>query len=98
MDHLTMWNLIVGFLLPNVIAVVQRPAFTKQARTAVTALFCAVAGVGTAYFTGEFTFDDVVGSVLIVGVSTITFYKGFWKSAGIAGEIERRTSPAEDPS
>jgi len=93
MDNLTMWTLIVGFLLPNVIALVQRPTFGKRTRTAITGVFCAVAGVGTAYLTGDFNGKDIVSSVLIVGVSTITFYKGFWKSAGVAPAIEEKTSP-----
>lgn len=92
MDNLTMWTLIVGFILPNVIAVVQRPSFSKRVRTVVTALFCAAGGAGTAYFNGEFNAKDIVTSMLIVGVATITFYQGFWKPSGVSPAIEDKTS------
>lgn len=93
MDNLTMWTLIVGFLLPTVIAVVQRPTFSKRVRTVITASFCAVGGAGTAFFNDEFVARDIVTSILIVGVSTITFYNGFWKTTGITPAIEAKTSP-----
>lgn len=92
MSNLVMWNLIVGFLMPNVVAVLQQPKFTSQVRAGIMLAVALVGGAGTAYFNDLFNFGDVVGSILIVGVSAITFYKGFWKPTGVAVAIENATS------
>ena len=98
MDNLTMWTLIVGFLLPNVVALVEQPSWSKPARTAVSAVVSVLGGAGTAYFAGDFVAKDVITSILIVGVASITFYKGFWKPAGIAPVIEQKTSASNGES
>lgn len=92
MSNLVMWNMIVGFLMPNVVALIQQPRFSTQARAAITALASVLGGLGTAYFTDQFTIGDVVGSILVTGVAAITFYKGFWKPTGVAVGIENATS------
>lgn len=92
MSNLVMWNLIVGFLMPNLVAILQQPKFTSQVRALITAGAAVMGGFGTAYFTGSFNFEDVVGSILITGVAAITFYKGFWKPTGVATSIENATS------
>ncbi len=92
MSNLVMWSAIVGFLLPNIVAVVQQPKWSEPLRAGLTAVACLIAGFGTAYFNGQFSVGDVVGSVLVTGVSAISFYKGFWKPTGVASAIENATS------
>ena len=92
MSQLVMWNLIVGFLMPTVIAVIQQPKFSEPVRAGLTAAFSIVAGFITAYLNDSFTKGDVVGSILITGVAAITFYKGFWKPTNVAPSIEAATS------
>lgn len=87
-----MWNLIVGFLAPNLIAVVQQPKFTPAIRATIMFAASVVGGVVTALLNDQFNFEDVLGSILIVGVSAITFYKGLWKPTGVATGIENATS------
>lgn len=95
MSNLVMWNLVVGFVLPMLIAVLQQPRFSKQSRAIITAVVCALGGAGTAYFNEDFQAGDVVGSILIVAVATITFYKGFFQPTGVSGAIESATSKTE---
>ena len=92
MSNLMMWSLIVGFLAPNLIALVQQPRFTSQMRAGIMFVASVVGGGLTAYFNGQFNFEDVVGSILTVGVASITFYKGLWKPTGVATGIENATS------
>lgn len=92
MSNLVMWNLIVGFLVPNLIAIVQQPKWSQRARAWFTAVACIFFGAGTAYFTGQFNLGDIVGSILTMGVAAITFYKGLWKPSGIAPAIENATT------
>lgn len=85
--------LIIGFVSPHLIAILQQQRFKNWQRVGIAVLWSAVAGVGTAFFTGEFTGLSVVSSFLLVLVSTITFYKNFWKPTGITGAIEHATTP-----
>lgn len=92
MSNLIMWSTVIGFLLPNLVSIVQQPRFTPPIRASITAVACILGGFGTAYFNNQFNFQDIVGSVLLTGVSAITFYKGFWKPTGVAPAIENATS------
>lgn len=92
MSNLVMWNLIVGFLAPNIIAIVQNPKMTSQVRALITFTVAIIGGLVTAYLNGLFNFGDIVGSILTVGVAAITFYKGLWKPTGVAVSIENATS------
>ena len=93
MSNLVMWNLIIGFLIPNLIAVLQQPGLKKWIRAVITAVVSIVCGFLTAYFNDQLNFQDIVGSILVVGVAAITFYKGFWKPTGVAPAIEQNTTP-----
>lgn len=95
MNNLVMWNLVIGFLLPTLISVLQQPRFSQTVRSLITAVVCVLGGLGTAYFNDQFNTGDVVGSILITMVAAITFYKGFWKPTGVAPSIEDATSTNE---
>ena len=93
MSNLMMWNLIVGFLSPTIISIIQQPKWRNEVRVGVTFILCMVFGGFTAYLNGQWNFGDVVGSILTVSVAAITFYKGLWKPAGVTPAIENATSP-----
>lgn len=97
MSNLVMWNLLIGFLMPTVVAAIQQPKFSSPVRAGITFVAALIGGFLTAYFNDQFNFGDVVGSILVTGVSAITFYKGFWKPTGIAPGIENVTSPGSQP-
>lgn len=88
-----MWALIVGFLSPLLIAVVQQPKWSNRLRVLVTVAWSVVAGGGTAYFAGEFSGRGVVSAALVVCVTAIATYSNLWKPTRIAPMIEAATSP-----
>lgn len=92
-SNVAMWGLIVGFLTPIVLAVVQQPSWSQAVRSVVMFVFALIAGGATAYFAGQLDGKDVTTAVLIVMVSAISTYEGFWKKTGIAPKIEVATSP-----
>jgi len=92
-SNLAMWALIVGTVLPPLLAIVQQPIWTQTLRTFVLVVASLVAGAGTAYFAGQLDGTDITTSVLIVLVTGIATYKGLWQSSGIAPAIEAATSP-----
>lgn len=93
MSNLEMWALIVGFFLPPAIAIVQQPTWSEPLRAFVTFVVCAVASVGTTYFQGDLTGRRFVEAGLVILVTTIATFKGFWKPTKISTGIEAATSP-----
>lgn len=89
---LAMWNLLLGFLLPLVVAIVQQPKFSDPARALVTFVACVFAGAGTAYFEGSFTGRGIVSSILLTLVVALTTHRNFWKPSGVTPRIEAATS------
>lgn len=92
-NDLLMWNLLVGFLLPNAVAVVNQPGWSRATKAVWTLIVCVLAGAGTAWFNGAFTGRGVVSSILVIAVLALVTYQTIWKPSGIAPAIERATSP-----
>lgn len=92
MSNLEMWALIVGFALPPVLSLLMQSGWSEQLQALVAFAACAVAGAGTAYFQGDFTGRRFVEAGLVVLVTTIATYKGFWKPTKISPAIETATT------
>lgn len=97
MTDIEMWSLLVGFASPVAIGVIQQPRWSDGARASVAFVFCAVVSFITYVLNGGElkvgNWREVVTSILIVLVSAVSTYKGFWKPTGIVPGIEVRTSP-----
>lgn len=99
-SNLVMWGLIVGFLMPPLLAIVQQPGWSASVRSIVMFAAAIVAGLGTVYFNGGLDLsspDRVITTVLVVMVTAISTYKGLWQTTGIAPKIEATTSPKGSP-
>lgn len=92
-NDLLMWTAVVGFLLPNAVAIVNRPGFSPAVKGLITLVVCIIAGGGTAWFNDAFTGRGIVSSCLVVAVMTLVSYQNLWKPSGITPAIERATSP-----
>lgn len=87
-----MWAAIVGFLMPLVIAVINRRDWSSPAKGMSAFVACLVAAFGTAYFEGGLSdANDVVTAALVVFTMAITTFQFWWKPSGIADGIESRT-------
>jgi hypothetical protein len=87
-----MWALIVGFFLPIVIAFLVQSGWSQRLQAVAAFVVCAVAAAGTAYFQGDLTGRRFVEAGLVILVTTIATYKGFWKPTGVAPGIEGKTN------
>jgi hypothetical protein len=87
-----MWSLIVGFALPPVLSIVQQSDWSDRLRAVVAFVACAVAAAGTAYFQGDLTGERFVEAGLVILVTEIATYKGFWKPTGVSPAIETKTN------
>lgn len=92
MSNFEMWSLVVGFLLPPVLAVVQQSSWSPRLRAVVAFAACAVAGAGVAYFQGSLTGQRFVEAGLLVLVTAVATYRNFWKPTGIAPAVETKTN------
>src|SRR5215471_7844554 len=94
MSNTDMWSLIVGFLLPLGISLVQQAHWPVAFRSIIGFLMCLVAATGTVLIqVGSWDWHDWVQSALIIFVTAIATYQGFWKKTGVAPAIESATSP-----
>ena len=92
MSDLAMWSLIAGFFLPPVQAIVQQQHWSQSLRAIVNFFACLLVGAGVAYFSAALTGKTWVESALVVLVTSIATYRGTWKPAGIAPQIEAGTT------
>lgn len=88
-----MWQLIIGALVPPVIAVVQRPKFPGWARVAIMLVIAVVASVVVLAVQSDLDFHNWSRTVGLVIVGAIAAYHGIWQPSGIAPAIEAATSP-----
>lgn len=102
MTDTELWALAAGFISATfVLPVIQQPSWPSQVRALVTFVWCILVAACTAYLTGAFSaatdFRSWATAFLGVFVGAITGYKGFAQPIGIAGAIERATSPGSPP-
>lgn len=97
MDHLAMWNMIVGFVSATfILPIVQQPRWSSRVRALVTFVYSIIVGAVTAYLDGSFSLAEpraVATSIMTVLVTAIAVYNGFAKPTGIAPAVEAATSP-----
>lgn len=70
---------VVGFVSPIVLAVIQQVPWTDTVKAIVTFLWSVVLGAITSYFAGAFNGTSIVTDILLILVTAIATYKGFWK-------------------
>lgn len=98
MSNSAMWALIVGFFLPLAIAVVQRETWSTAVRAVVGFLACLVASTGTVLIQlGSWDWHDWIQSSLLIVVTSVSTYEGFWKKTGTAPAVEKATNPGTTP-
>lgn len=90
---ITLTGIVVGSLLPNIIAVVIQPAWRKEIRGLAAFSICVVAGILIALLQGEIgRGQDVATSVVAVLIASQVLYQALWRPSGIALAIEGGTS------
>ena len=93
MSDLEMWSLLVGVLLPIVVATINRSVWPGWAKAAVVIVTSSAAGGVTAWLTGVLTGGTWLHSALVVGVAAVGSWRVFWRPSGIGPAVERATEP-----
>ena len=92
MTDFEMWSLLVGFLLPPMVAVIQQKSWSDSVRAMVTFACCIVAALGICYFSAMLDGKGIISAVLTILVTAVATYKAFWHKIGISDVIEKLTS------
>lgn len=90
---LAQWSALVGFLLPLLVAIIQRPGFSKKTRTFIGIAASAVAAFFTAWAQGKLSLAGWANSFIFVAITSWTTYLAVWVPAGAAAWIEAKTTP-----
>lgn len=93
MTDLDMWSLLVGVLLPALIAVVNRAHWVAWVKGVVAVASSALAGGVTAVLTGQLTGGTWLHAALVVAVAAVAAYRLWWKPTGIGPKIEASVNP-----
>lgn len=97
------WAAVVGFVLPALVAVVNRSEWKAWVKGIVVVLASVVVGTVTALLGGQFTGANWVQSIGIVFATSQVAYHTWWKGTGISNAIENsiniisgKAAPRED--
>jgi hypothetical protein len=91
-ERLTLANALVGFLLPQLIALINQRKWVARTKSLVAFGACAVAGILTSYVAGDLVSSDLLLSIFTVfGVARVS-YAGLWHPTGVTPAIEKATS------
>lgn len=87
-----MWGAIVGFLMPPVIAALNRRGWSSSAKAVCAFVACLIAAAATAFFAGDLdnVSDYATAALTVFGAAMVTFHQ-WWKPSGIAPKIENAT-------
>lgn len=92
MTDFQMWVLVAGFLSPPVLAVIQQTKWDVKVKAVVTFVFAILLGGIASYLHGDLVGRTWVSTTLIILVTAIATYHGFWKPTNVADSIESRTN------
>ena len=95
--NLDMYQAIVGFFLPVLIAAICRPTLGPQAKYWIGFLLVFIAATGHLFFAGGFNLVDLPGTMLKILFLVIGSYLVFWKPSGINTIIEEKVGCKDKP-
>jgi hypothetical protein len=85
------WNLLVGAILPAVIAALKKTRWPMPLQSLFALAACAAAAVGTTYWQSTLSWENWTTSALTIATVTWATYGGMWKPTGIADKIDSAT-------
>lgn len=93
LGDVALWSLVVGFISPPVVAVLQQARWSARTRSLVAFAFYLVIGFVGAALSGVFTTVGITTAVLVVFVTAANSYRELWKKSGVTDTIEAATTP-----
>lgn len=90
---LGMWSLLVGAVLPALVAFVMRQDWSRTVKAIVGLIASIIAGAVTTWLTEEDSLFDqgMAHAILLVAVASWASYNAFWKPTGAAPKISQES-------
>lgn len=85
-------SIIVGIVMPLLVAVVHQAGWPRRANLAIALLSCAGAGVLTAWAAGQLSGQEVVVAIAFVFSAAQMAYQGFWRDSTAVEWIDSKTT------
>lgn len=94
LTDLQMWSLLVGSLMPPLVAIIQQPRWPDWFRAVVGVASSIVAGGVTTWLTYEDALWErpMVSAMLLVAVASWASYRNFWRPTNVSPTIEAKTT------
>ncbi|UOE45461.1 hypothetical protein [Agromyces larvae] len=92
MTDAAMWAVIVGFFIPVIINIIVSATWPAWAKSVTAFAVSAVAGAGTAWFTGAYAGLGIPSAILLTFVVAIAAYSQFWRK--VAPTMQRGSAQA----
>jgi hypothetical protein len=87
-----MWTILVGFLMPLLVALVNQSHWSKPLRAIVSFAICIVVAIADVLIQGNWNGHALTRTLVLVAFVAYTSYQLFWKPSAIAPAIEAATS------
>lgn len=85
------WTIIVGVMLPLVIAAINRTVWDSASKAISSVVLCVIAAGGELLFKGQLSVTTLLPNAITIFFLVVTTYKGFWKPTGVTDAIEKKT-------
>ena len=85
------YTVVLGVLLPLVIAAINREAWTGPLKALAALAICVVAAVFELLVKGQFDVQHLGSNLLTIFFLVVTTYKGFWQPTGITDAVSKAT-------
>jgi len=90
-----LWRILVGFLMPLVIAAINQRTWRSQIKAAVMFGASVVVAAITLFFQGGVDWTDYPRAFLLIFTTAQLGYLAWWKPSGVTDAIETATSNKE---
>lgn len=87
------WAAVVGFVLPALVAIINREPWKPWIKAVVALVSSALVGTVTALLSGQFTGATWIQAIGIVFAASQVAYMLWWKKSGITDWIEQNILP-----
>lgn len=94
---LDQWTLVLGFLMPLIVAMVNQSHWPTRFKAIVGLAVCVAAAAVQMGLKGQLDASNLLSASLALAALSITFFKGFWRPTGIAGALESATNLTPTP-
>ncbi len=97
MSELDMWNIVIGFFMPLVVALINQARWPATIKGLSSFAVCAAAAAVTVYVRGDWGAETWLRTVLVIFLTAIATYRLWWRPSEIAPRVEQATTLSSSP-